>query len=141
VNDFLHKFHSAQEFTYISALSEIKAGQKKGHWMWFIFPQMYGLGFSGTAQYYAIHNKEEALAYMTDPVLGSNLREITKAVLDSPIIDVEHLFGYPDNLKLQSCMTLFYLVSKEDLFLQVLNKYFSGNFCMYTARAIMANSL
>ena len=141
MNDFLHKFHSAQEFTYASALAEIKSGKKTGHWMWFIFPQMYGLGFSGTAQYYAVHNKEEALIYARDSILGQRLREITKAVLDSPVLDVEDLFGYPDNLKLQSCMTLFYLVTREPAFLQVLNKYYDGNFCMYTARAITTSSL
>ena len=136
MSDIIQKFLSAQEFTYHLALQEIKTGKKTGHWMWFIFPQIYGLGFSGTAQYYAIHNKEEALTYIRNPILSGRLKEITKAVLDSPVLDAEDLFGYPDNLKLQSSMTLFYLVTRDPVFLQVLNKYYGGTFCQFTQNAL-----
>ena len=122
----LERFISAQEKTYEIALQEIQAGHKASHWMWFVFPQLKGLGFSSTAKYYGLSGKEEAKAYMAHPVLGKRLMEITNALLKLESNDAEEVMGYPDNLKLQSCMTLFAMVSDESLFGSVLNKFYDG---------------
>lgn len=122
----LNRFLEAQEKYYTVALREIQAGRKESHWMWFISPQLKGLGFSSTAKYYGISGKEEALAYWEHPVLKSRLVEITGILLDAKSCDAEEVMGYPDDLKLQSCMTLFALVSDERLFFDVLDKFFGG---------------
>lgn len=129
----LERFRSAHESSYEIALQEIKAGRKQSHWMWYIFPQIQGLGRSAVAQYYEIQNREEAIAYWRDPVLSSHLVEISEELLkldDS----IEAIMGYPDNLKLRSCMTLFYLVSREPVFRQVLDKFFDGEMDDYTEK-------
>lgn len=121
----LERFRSAHEKSYDIALREIKSGMKQSHWMWYIFPQIQGLGRSSTAKYYAIKDKEEAIAYWNDPVLSSHLIEISQELLklNSPI---DWIMGCPDNLKLCSCMTLFYLVSNENTFKEVLDKFYAG---------------
>ena len=131
----LERFRSAHEEFYDTALREIKSGMKQSHWMWYIFPQIQGLGHSSTAKYYAIKDKEEAIAYWNDPVLSSHLMEISQELLklNSPI---DWIMGYPDNLKLRSCMTLFYLVSNENIFKDVLDKFYAGNMDEYTKQKI-----
>ena len=102
--DSLERFVSAQARDYGTALAEIRSGHKRSHWMWYIFPQLQGLGMSSTAQYYGIHGIEEAKRFIAHPGLGRNLREISNA-LDTN--DPAAVMGWPDNLKLCSCMTLF----------------------------------
>ena len=123
----LSRFVEAQKRDYLTALSEIRSGRKYSHWMWYIFPQIAGLGFSSTAQYYAIRDIEEAEDFINDPYLGQNLIEICEALLDNPSDDPLYVMGYPDNLKLRSCMTLFREVSDNPIFDKVLGKYFAGN--------------
>lgn len=122
----LERFLEAQEDSYETALREIKAGRKRSHWMWYIFPQIKGLGFSSIAQYYAIESFEEAVEYINHPVLGSRLLEITEALLTVDSNDPGRVMGYPDDLKLRSSLTLFYLVSNKDVFKRVLDKFFAG---------------
>ena len=123
----LERFHRAQESSYPTALAEIRAGRKSSHWMWYIFPQLEGLGFSSAAQYYGIRGLEEAKAYMAHPVLGSRLKEISEALLGLDTCDPSAVMGYPDDLKLRSCMTLFELAAPEQpVFGRVLEKYYAG---------------
>src|SRR5207244_3324635 len=120
----LARFTSAQEAVYDHALAEIRGGDKRSHWMWFIFPQMDGLGFSPTAQHYAIKSPEEARAYLAHPILGPRLRECAEAVLAVEGRSASEIFGSPDDLKLNSCMTLFETVAGQgSVFGQVLDKY------------------
>ena len=122
----LERFVKAQEFYYEIALQEVRAGCKRSHWMWFIFPQIKGLGCSEKAQYYAIQSVEEAKAYMAHPVLGKRLQEISITLLGLPTSDAQTVFGYTDSLKLHSSMTLFYQVSHYFVFERVLGKFFGG---------------
>ena len=123
----LTRFYKAQEHMYERALSEIRTGQKQSHWMWFIFPQIDGLGFSETARYYAIKNLQEAKDYLADPVLGKRLIEISEALLEIPSDDPEEVMGYPDDLKLCSCMTLFEAADPtQAVFGKVLEKFYQG---------------
>lgn len=123
----LQRFLSAQESTYETALEEIQSGKKKSHWMWFIFPQLTGLGQSSLAKFYGISCLEEAKEYMQNDVLRKRLIEISEALLALSGKDAEKIMGYPDNLKLRSCMTLF-LIADPDIgvFQQVLDKFFCG---------------
>ncbi|MEO8110223.1 MAG: DUF1810 domain-containing protein [Ginsengibacter sp.] len=123
----LERFLSAQRNTYQQALAEIKNGRKQSHWMWFIFPQIAGLGFSETSKLYAIKNREEARLYMEDAILGSRLIEISKALLTIESKTANQVFGNPDDLKAKSCMTLFSeLDNANPVFEAVLAKYFNG---------------
>lgn len=123
----LERFYKAQEYDYETALSEIRNGRKESHWMWYIFPQVPGLGRSTTAEYYAIKSKEEAKSYIEDPVLGKHLIEISQALLQVSSDDAEMVMGWPDNLKLRSCMTLFAEVAPEQpVFRNVLEKFYDG---------------
>ena len=126
----LERFLEAQPGVYERACAELRAGKKQSHWMWFIFPQIHGLGSSEMAVRYAISSIEEAHAYLEHPVLGQRLRECTGIVVALDDRTVEQIFGYPDNLKFHSSMTLFAhaaTISEEDLiFSQALDKYFSG---------------
>ncbi len=123
----LDRFVEAQENTYLTALDEIKRGRKQSHWMWFIFPQLYGLGFSAMAQRYAIKNLQEAEAYLRHPVLGPRLLSICGELLKLKSNDALQVMGSPDDLKLRSSMTLFNNVPERDpVFAAVLNKYFGG---------------
>lgn len=124
----LERFINAQQYDYPVALYELKAGYKESHWMWFIFPQYKGLGYSSIAKYYAIQSKEEAIAYVHHPILGKRLTEISQVLLDLNCDDATAIFGSPDNLKLKSCMTLFYIVSKESIFQQVIDKFYHGQY-------------
>ena len=121
------RFKKAQEKSYESALYEIKAGHKQTHWMWYIFPQIQGLGQSETSVFYAIKSIEEAKAYMNDEELKSHMLEICQALLTLKPSDAYQIFGYPDNMKLHSSMTLFAVSNPEyDVFHKVLYKFFDG---------------
>ena len=122
----LERFVTAQEHDYEIALREVQEGFKRSHWMWYIFPQIRGLGHSETAQFYAIQNAEEAKAYLAHPVLGKRLQEISIALLGLSTSDPQAVFGYTDSMKLRSCMTLFYQVSRYFVFDRVLKKFFGG---------------
>ena len=122
----LERFRQAHEESYETALAEIRSGRKRSHWIWYIFPQIQGLGHSAVAQYYAIQSAAEAKAYWNDPVLSAHLVEISSELLKQDGA-VEAVMGYPDNLKLRSCMTLFYLISGESIFRQVLDKFYDGS--------------
>ncbi len=123
----LKRFISAQEGVYERVLSELKMGRKRTHWMWYIFPQIDGLGSSPTAKLYAIKSMEEAQAYLEHPVLGARLLECTETVLAIKEASADEIFGYPDNMKLKSCMTLFAVVSGPGyVFKHVIEKYFDG---------------
>ncbi|MDQ3534288.1 MAG: DUF1810 domain-containing protein [Bacteroidota bacterium] len=126
----LSRFLKAQEKDFVHALSEIKSGRKRSHWMWYIFPQIQGLGFSKTAKYYAIEDLDEAQRYLQHKILGSRLREITAELLMLDQNNASEIFGSPDDLKLQSSMTLFASVdiSEEKPFNKVLDKFYNGHF-------------
>lgn len=120
-------FTDAQEPIYRSALAELDAGQKRSHWMWFIFPQLKGLGHSTMAQRYAIADLAEAQRYLADPMLGSRLRECVEAVLKHPNRTAQEIFGAPDDLKFRSCLTLFDAAApNESLFCQALDVFYEG---------------
>ena len=124
----LSRFKSAQERIYSSVVAELKNGQKSSHWMWFIFPQIAGLGRSSTAQHYAIKSVAEARAYLKDPVLGVRLLECTEILEGLAGRSASAIFGYPDDLKLISSMTLFASVTEvpDSVFDRILEKYFEG---------------
>ncbi|MBC7388314.1 MAG: DUF1810 domain-containing protein, partial [Opitutaceae bacterium] len=123
----LIKFLDAQNQVYLKALSEIKKGKKTTHWMWYIFPQIKGLGSSETAQYYGIKDLNEATAYLKHPILGKHLIEIAQELYNLKGKTVTQILGTPDDMKLRSCMTLFANVKNANpLFNKVLEKYFNG---------------
>ena len=123
----LDRFISAQATSYEQALSEIRAGRKRSHWMWFIFPQLKGLGSSSNASYYGIEGLAEATAYLQNPTLGNRLIEISRALLALPGNNATTVMGSPDDMKLRSSMTLFSQVEGADVvYEQVLDKYFHG---------------
>ena len=123
----LKRFTEAQEADYGLALSEIKNGRKRSHWIWYIFPQMKGLGSSDISRFYAINSIEEAEAYLHDPILGDRLVEISQVLLDLPDNNATQIFGTPDDLKLRSCMTLFASIpGAPEVFKNVLDKFFAG---------------
>jgi len=123
----LPRFLDAQEPVYDTVLDELRAGRKYNHWIWFIFPQIAGLGRSGMAQRFAIASLHEAKAYLQHPVLGPRLRECTQLVLNVEGRSAEEIFGYPDHLKFRSCMTLFLTAATDKtLFNAALLKYFDG---------------
>ncbi len=123
----LNRFIIAQDSVYDGVLKELKSGRKRSHWMWYIFPQVDGLGYSATSKRYAIKSMEETRAYLNHPVLGSRLAECANAVLAIEGRSASDIFGYPDDQKLKSSMTLFASVAGQDsLFARVLDKYFQG---------------
>ena len=122
----LERFLDGQRFGYETALAEVKAGCKRNHWIWYVFPQLKGLGYSPNSQYYGISGREEAEAYLAHPVLGVRLREITQALLDLRGLSIEDVMPGIDVLKLKSSMTLFDAVCPGDVFALVLEKYYEG---------------
>lgn len=123
----LNRFVRAQERDFAQALAEIKAGEKRSHWMWYIFPQIDGLAFSSTSKHYAIKSVEEARAYLNHPVLGPRLVECAEAALRVERRSAAEIFGWPDDLKLRSSMTLFACVTPPgSAFDRVLAKYYEG---------------
>lgn len=126
--DELERFRRAQAQSFDAALAEIRRGRKTSHWMWYIFPQLRGLGRSSTAQYYGLDGLTEARAFAADPVLIGNLRRITQALLDQPSRNAQAVFGHTDAMKLRSCMTLFELTDPEcHLYARVLVEFFRGS--------------
>jgi len=123
----LQRFLDAQKESYDQAFAEIRNGKKRTHWIWYIFPQIQGLGFSETSKYYAIKDLQEAGDFLRDPVLGSRLVRICRTLLDLPGKNAHEIFGSPDDLKLKSSMTLFAMLENSDpVFLSVLDKFFNG---------------
>ena len=123
----IKRFLDAQESDYNTALAEIRAGRKGSHWIWYIFPQIAGLGRNGTATYYAIKDMGEAREYLAHPVLRQRLLEISEALLELDGGDPLAVMGSPDDLKLRSSMTLFALAEPEcEVFQKVLDKYYGG---------------
>lgn len=123
----LDRFVSAQEHCYERALEEVKSGRKESHWMWFIFPQILGLGMSDTAIFYSINDIGEAKLYLEHEVLGPRLVEISKELLELDTDDPVDVFGDIDALKLNSCMTLFdYVSDDENVFSEVIEKFYNG---------------
>jgi uncharacterized protein (DUF1810 family) len=123
----LSRFVEAQEDDYDQALDEVRSGRKYSHWMWYIFPQFQGLGFSSTSQHYAIKSLEEARAYLNHSVLGPRLLECAQAALGVEGRSAHDIFGSPDDMKLRSCATLFAQVSLAgSVFERLLDKYFNG---------------
>lgn len=124
----LERFVNAQKGDYELALSEIRGGRKYSHWMWYIFPQIAGLGHSSTAQYYAIADLAEAKEYLSHPLLGARLKKISQALLELEETDPVSILGGIDAMKLRSSMTLFHLAAPEEMvFMDVLEKFYNGS--------------
>ena len=134
----LDRFLKAQAADYAHALSELRAGQKRSHWMWYIFPQVDGLGQSAMSRRYSIKSTAEARAYLNHPVLGARLRESFAVVNDIQGRSVHQIFGSPDDMKLRSSATLFASVSANEIFERVLEKYFDGDADEETVRRLRA---
>lgn len=124
----LERFKEAHGYDYSQALKEIRNGFKETHWMWYIFPQIDGLGSSYTAKYYALKDLDDARAFLEDDYLGGHLIEITQALLDLDKDNPNSIFGYVDAMKLRSSMTLFYEASHQKIFKDVIEKYYQGEF-------------
>lgn len=134
----LDRFKKAQEEDYPFALQEIKAGRKRSHWIWYIFPQLKGLGFSSMSEYYGIDGRAEAQAYIADPLLRARLVEISEALLALESHNPTQVMGYPDDMKLKSSMTLFAEVAPDlPVFEQVLQKFFAGEKDAKTLKLLM----
>ena len=133
----LARFVAAQADSYDQALAEVRAGRKRSHWMWYVFPQIAGLGSSPMAQHYAIQSVDEARAYLDHPTLGPRLVAIAEAALALPERSATAVFGSPDDMKLRSCATLFAHVSPPDSpFARLLDHYFGGQPDAQTLRII-----
>ena len=135
----MERFIEAQQTkyaTYATALSEIRSGLKTTHWIWYIFPQIQGLGYSHMTRTYAIKDINEAKQYLNDEILGPRLREITSALLAVEGRSALEILGDPDDKKVRSCMTLFDFISPNDIFEQVLIKYYNGTRCSRTIKTL-----
>ena len=130
----IERFHDVHRIYFEDALKEIQAGRKQTHWMWYIFPQLKTLGQSYKAVYFGMENAEEAKIFYNDSYLGANLKKICQALLEYGSNDALEVMGYPDNLKLCSSMTLFYLATDDKLFAGVLNKFYDGKQCEITKK-------
>ncbi len=136
----LNRFILAQETTYNNALEQIQYGRKTGHWMWYIFPQVKGLGITSRSLEYSIKSAHEAKAYFEHPVLGARLIEISEALIEHKDKTAETILGYPDSLKLKSSMTLFHQISENHtLFDAVLMQFFKGESCSFTLAFLNQN--
>lgn len=134
----LNRFIEAQEAVYSRVLQELQEGRKRSHWMWYIFPQLKYLGHSYNSKFYGISGIEEAFAYLEHPILGQRLREVSLAILNLPTDNAIDVFGSIDNHKLRSSMTLFDMVSPNDIFARVLDKYFNGQWDNLTITLIQS---
>ena len=132
----LQRFLDAQQGDYEHALAEVRNGRKYSHWIWYIFPQLKGLGMSYNSQYYGISGKEEAEAYLAHPILGKRLREITSAFLQLKGKTAQDVFGALDAMKVLSCMTLFNEVAPDGLFQQVIEQYYRSETDEMTKRML-----
>ena len=128
----LYRFLSAQENEYPISLREIQNGSKQSHWIWYIFPQIKGLGHSYQSEYYGIANRQEAEAYLAEPTLNARLREITLALLDHKDKTAQQILGGIDTMKVKSSMTLFDIMSPNDIYAEVLNTFYYGQRCQRT---------
>jgi uncharacterized protein (DUF1810 family) len=128
----LQRFLSAQEIDYPIALREIQNGCKQSHWIWYIFPQIKGLGRSYQSEYYGIDNRQEAEAYLAEPILNARLREITLALLEHKDQTAEQILGRIDAMKVKSSMTLFDAITPNDIYADALNTFFAGKRCNRT---------
>jgi uncharacterized protein (DUF1810 family) len=125
----LRRFVDAQNPVYEQVCAELRRGRKTSHWMWFIFPQIAGLGHSQTAQYFAIRSREEAAAYLEHPILEPRLRECSRLMTAIEGKPIDEILGHPDDLKFKSSMTLFaYATADNDIFVTALRKYFGGEY-------------
>jgi uncharacterized protein (DUF1810 family) len=137
----LRRFIDAQQPVYEEARAELRAGRKRGHWMWFVFPQLAGLGASPMAQRYGISSLAEATAYLDHPLLGARLRECTLLVIAVEGRAIREIFGYPDDLKFRSSMTLFaYAAPSNRIFAETIEKYFSGGFDPLTLERLLPSA-
>jgi|SRR3954471_13328954 uncharacterized protein (DUF1810 family) len=137
----LHRFIEAQNGIYEQALAELKAGRKRSHWMWFIFPQIAGLGTSSMAEKYAIRSAEEASSYLADPILGSRLLRCVEAILSIDARSAHDIMGSPDDLKLRSSMTLFAAVSDHGSpFHKAIDHFYDGKFDERTISILSAGN-
>jgi uncharacterized protein (DUF1810 family) len=124
----LERFIDAQNYIYDDVIEELKNGKKKTHWIWFIFPQITGLGYSRMSKKYAIKSKAEAIAYLEHPILGNRIKECTQLVIDINEKPLLEIFGSPDNMKFHSSITLFHIVDENSkVFSNALAKYFANN--------------
>ncbi|WP_416068066.1 DUF1810 domain-containing protein [Rhizobium sp. ZK1] len=137
----LHRFIEAQNGIYEQALTELKTGRKRSHWMWFIFPQIAGLGTSSMAEKYAIRSAEEASAYLADPILGSRLLRCVEAIISVNDRSAHDIMGAPDDLKLRSSMTLFAAVSDHGSpFHKAIERFYDGKFDERTISILSAGN-
>ena len=126
--DTLERFYPKHTEFFAVAVAEVRRSHKDSHWMWYIFPQLRGLGHSHPAQKYGLADLDEARRFAADPILGENLRAITLALLEQPVRNAFSIFGHTDALKLRSCMTLFALADPDcELYPTVLNEFFGGS--------------
>lgn len=132
----LERFTAAQADIYDTALAELRAGRKRSHWIWFVFPQLRGLGHSPTAQFYGIEGLAEARAYLAHPVLGPRLTECAEALLAQPDDDPARVMGQVDALKLRSSATLFEAAGGGGVFGRLLERFFGGDRCARTLEMI-----
>lgn len=132
----LSRFHTAQAETYESALDELRVGHKQTHWMWFIFPQLVGLGRSDRARFYGIRDLPEARAYLADPVLGPRLTQAAEAVLSHPDQRIDQIMGHVDAVKLRSCATLFEVAGGGEVFDRIIDTFYEGMPCPLTLKAL-----
>ena len=136
----LIRFVEAQDPVFEAVQAELSAGRKRTHWMWFVFPQIAGLGRSPMAQAYAIGSLDEASAYLAHPVLGPRLIECVRLVNAVPNCSAHDIFGSPDDMKFRSCLTLFGQVSEEEIFPRALNRYFDGIADPLTIEALLSQA-
>jgi uncharacterized protein (DUF1810 family) len=137
----LQRFVTAQEVNFAAAREELRRGRKTSHWMWYVFPQIEGLGHSATSQKFAIKSKAEALAYLAHPVLGQRLTDCTQILNSLEGLSAHQIFGSPDDMKFRSSMTLFLKVSSETgIFKEALDKFFRGERDTRTLERMRTNS-
>lgn len=128
MNYNLNKFINAQKKDFETARCELINGKKESHWMWYMFPQIKGLGKSYFSEYYGIESLDEAIEYYENEFLKNNMNDLIKIILELDCSDPRKVFGSPDDLKLKSSMTLFYIATKDKRFIMVLNKFYNGEF-------------
>ena len=132
----INRFKAPQKNYFEQACQELRNGRKTSHWIWYIFPQLKGLGYSSTAQHYGLDGVEEAKKYLADKELHDNLVKISQILIDLNAPDIVRVMGHIDAMKLKSSMTLFGLISKEPIFKQVLDMYFDGQMCHWTKEKV-----
>ena len=132
----IDRFLKAHKRDYSIALEEIGNGKKRSHWMWYIFPQLRGLGYSDYAEYYGLEGLEETTLFLSNEYLSNNLKEIVGVLLSLELSNADEIFGYTDSMKLKSSMTLFYIATGDALYKSVLDKFFNGEMCPLTKEMV-----